>query len=719
MPKDISQDYKIILIIGFSISFFFMFFDIIMAISIIIVTLLMCITKKISTISIEEVQSQPKSNFKTLTQFENEKKYKNSQKNLITQIHLDRYKDYHPPINPQKDDNSIACGIKINSNRPSPINLEILPSSYAKTCSCSSYSSSKTYHCVNVEFQNNNKHVLLENVALFNIYTKNDNNLEIYYEKSKKKKELHGNETYHFVGLQSFLNEKKQDMTVLTHIKEDNYFQICWCVDGDNHNLIIKQKGFKDICINRVSEFFIYSIGNNRKVETIVYNGIVRQLPYIDFKELYLVVFQGRKRTTDEHVEKLVYLKGNVILHRISNINPCFSLQKKINSRGSIICQRYNDKRCSYKDISTLVLFENGNSIYASESSAKYETIYNFLWDNEAIKKYNLDVNIIDEDGYVNIYYFKRECLAYYIINEFTNNADFKELMPNIFDDDINTINYHVKYKSSRLADIIFCYYILSNHRDCCFDNGLYGKNLKNDYIAGNAIYGIPSLDYFKGIEGDFSYINLTSQFYLEQEQINNFKEYVKVVYNNLGLEPNYNTFPISFTSQLIPADIFLNSLEKYLRQFEWTFNYASKNIYDKSQNVLLNFRDKKDEIIRKLIEKGEYKTKWKSEMELYQLILKYFKSAIYQYHSIELGHQSFDIFIPDLNIAIEYQGLQHYEPVELFGGIEGFNKRKALDKKKKQICKKNNIQLIEWKYTIPVNDINLRKIMAENNISI
>ena len=94
-------------------------------------------------------------------------------------------------------------------------------------------------------------------------------------------------------------------------------------------------------------------------------------------------------------------------------------------------------------------------------------------------------------------------------------------------------------------------------------------KKLIKEAKGGNGeAQAMLSTYYFKGIEGDFSYIKLTSQFYLEQEQINNFKEYVKVVYNNLGLEPNYNTFPISFTSQLIPADIFLNSLELFIDVF-------------------------------------------------------------------------------------------------------------------------------------------------------
>ena len=59
-----------------------------------------------------------------------------------------------------------------------------------------------------------------------------------------------------------------------------------------------------------------------------------------------------------------------------------------------------------------------------------------------------------------------------------------------------------------------------------------------------------------------------------------------------------------------------------------------------------------------------------------------------------------FDFFLPEYNICIEYQGQQHYEIVEYFGGKEAFKERKIRDNIKKQWCKENNIKLIEISYT-------------------
>lgn len=63
------------------------------------------------------------------------------------------------------------------------------------------------------------------------------------------------------------------------------------------------------------------------------------------------------------------------------------------------------------------------------------------------------------------------------------------------------------------------------------------------------------------------------------------------------------------------------------------------------------------------------------------------------------LGLQRFDIYFPDYNIAVEYDGIQHFTPVEHFGGKLAFDKIKVLDSRKEQRCKENNCILIRVKY--------------------
>ena len=55
----------------------------------------------------------------------------------------------------------------------------------------------------------------------------------------------------------------------------------------------------------------------------------------------------------------------------------------------------------------------------------------------------------------------------------------------------------------------------------------------------------------------------------------------------------------------------------------------------------------------------------------------------------------SYDVFIISKNTAIEYQGKQHFEPVEFFGGQEHFQKQVIRDKLKQELSAKNKIKLI------------------------
>ena len=58
-----------------------------------------------------------------------------------------------------------------------------------------------------------------------------------------------------------------------------------------------------------------------------------------------------------------------------------------------------------------------------------------------------------------------------------------------------------------------------------------------------------------------------------------------------------------------------------------------------------------------------------------------------------------FDFYIPSLNMAIEFDGEQHFRPVEYFGGEEYFKVTQLRDSIKTKYCEKNNIKLIRIPY--------------------
>ena len=109
---------------------------------------------------------------------------------------------------------------------------------------------------------------------------------------------------------------------------------------------------------------------------------------------------------------------------------------------------------------------------------------------------------------------------------------------------------------------------------------------------------------------------------------------------------------------------------------------------------------------------------KWKNQELLATFIRSKFKKIKTEYSPKWLGKQRIDIYIPSLKLAIEYQGIQHYEPVSVFGGEEGFKKTLLRDKRKLELANKNGIRLLYWHYSIEVNEQNVEKFLLDNNVN-
>ena len=74
-------------------------------------------------------------------------------------------------------------------------------------------------------------------------------------------------------------------------------------------------------------------------------------------------------------------------------------------------------------------------------------------------------------------------------------------------------------------------------------------------------------------------------------------------------------------------------------------------------------------------------------------------------------GLLSYDFYLPEYNKLIEFQGKQHEEPVEYFGGSDKYKIQKEHDLLKNKYAQENNIDLIEiWYYDMN----NIDKILKE-----
>lgn len=97
----------------------------------------------------------------------------------------------------------------------------------------------------------------------------------------------------------------------------------------------------------------------------------------------------------------------------------------------------------------------------------------------------------------------------------------------------------------------------------------------------------------------------------------------------------------------------------------------------------------------------------WTSETILFYIIQFLFpnKTILRHYRPNFLQGLELDIFIKELKVGIEYQGIQHFEPVDYWGGEKALQKLKERDKKKKEICSSLGIRLVYFKYNEGLND--------------
>lgn len=103
-----------------------------------------------------------------------------------------------------------------------------------------------------------------------------------------------------------------------------------------------------------------------------------------------------------------------------------------------------------------------------------------------------------------------------------------------------------------------------------------------------------------------------------------------------------------------------------------------------------------------------------KTQLKIFNTLCNSFPNEvwIWEYSNSWLGNQRIDIFNPRINLAIEYNGEQHYMPVSAFGGDLEFNKIRLRDKQK--IKKLNDHNCII--YIIPYYEFNLDNIVKQIN---
>ena len=217
------------------------------------------------------------------------------------------------------------------------------------------------------------------------------------------------------------------------------------------------------------------------------------------------------------------------------------------------------------------------------------------------------------------------------------------------------------------------------------------------------------------------------SEFVDKSEAIHGkFYDYSKVVYINNATKVTI-TCPVHGDFDMIPNNHMQGSRCKFCNydNYRMTIDEFIKKAreihasrYDYSESVYGNNGKEPLKIICK--QHGEFfqtpnehltgsgcpKCRLKSQNKLYDKLVKDIDCEIlFEYSPDFLERQRFDIYFPEYNIAVEYNGEQHYFPKDFFGGQSGFENILERDERKRNKCKENNCHLFELKYDYNEND--------------
>jgi hypothetical protein len=247
----------------------------------------------------------------------------------------------------------------------------------------------------------------------------------------------------------------------------------------------------------------------------------------------------------------------------------------------------------------------------------------------------------------------------------------------------INDEDYIIKKKYFKILSE--CYPIL-RHYTTEWIIGWVEKNGEYEYLKELVFNQFHENFNDYNLKHYFYLLNKTNDYKLNPDliwRITSNSSLTKYGIDNLNEVKKYFDIRVSFSHNSDIITEFMRYTEKWDSYGSITFD---ENVGKEIKKVVSFFerelRESENDlrVFRELPKIGEG---WISETELYYLIKEKFNNHLVLHHGKPkwLGRQHLDIYLPDLNVGIEYQGKQHTSPVDFFGGEGSFeeNKKKRL----------------------------------------
>ncbi len=284
----------------------------------------------------------------------------------------------------------------------------------------------------------------------------------------------------------------------------------------------------------------------------------------------------------------------------------------------------------------------------------------------------------------------------YFVVMEVCKKAADLRPVRNLFPDE-EKLHYLAVFDKKDMDTVLLMFHLL-------YTNG------SGDLFGGYSLYDYPFLWYQTHLQEEGTVLRspyLPDRLARYQGNLPFCHNPAKTVYvrRNIEhiLEEGY------FSSEL---ELFLSLTRTIMPFFQWW--YMDLALYEEKDGYRTDWRLARTEIRTQLTADGIIKPKWKHELTLFHAIRKKYPDTLYQYRPAWLGRQSLDLYIPSLRTAIEYQGIQHFHPVEFFGGEEALLARQELDQQKRRLCGENKVRLIEWPYDLEPVDKNVEIYLGE-----
>jgi len=458
------------------------------------------------------------------------------------------------------------------------------------------------------------------------------------------------------------------------------------------------QKNIKLLFQNEIEEIVIHNLNFYHKFIFKLFGKTTKDDYYFEVNEYNFKRFSYFLLIANTYDGVAIYETGkglksikNVI---VDNLNDIATLENII----------YLKSKKDYFSINLNQTFnKNYYSLYLINKKINYINrlsigIYNEKADTEGYK-------YIKGKKYYIFYAADDESRKGNVLRHIISMLKYVEVQPNIFSDD-TSINYKIYVESTDIEKLKLLSYLINDLAPAKIYN-ISVLDIFHMAVKDNYFYEV-ILPYYKGsIKNHFD--NKNNYFYklgkacndiigaIAKQKFFSYEEVIEYINDN-------------YISKFIASKKFLSDYFDELR------NERNKIYMQLCSNDAYGSAPMYYEKYAKNIKKNNIR--WKSEYKLYQIVRSLYPDAIYQYKSQWLQKQSLDIFIPSLNVAIEYQGLQHYKPVEYFGDNKAYDDLVERDKIKKQLCERNGVDLIEWTYNIPISEITVKqklKVLEEN----